>query len=368
MDRNQDAPLDESGMVLGEQRSIRVTDGGLYDNTKVERVMRADVGLERTRRVNCLADRTVSSEYLATDSTIDESVSTVDCNVERTVTRRRLDEGGVERMDELVVHKVKSAVSHARYATESSRTVVTVNAEEDDPSIGSSANGEASARVNEHGTFTTTLVTIQPKKVESEWVTWESTDVTPGRFRYKYAHGIKIFRNCTREEIPKPLVNGNGCRGNIQATVNRYGLFDGQVSYSYIKSYTENADYVASLRGGSKTGTLTVPYAVLAYTRYSVAPARPTVTVSTLSIPVISFWGTKDDDDEAEARAADVLIPGVKLPPRTYVHAPRDGGQSQVQANQAWAQGDEVGNFLEAREDNKSIRTEYAADVKVGWL
>lgn len=209
------------------------------------------------------------------------------------------DHGSMSTQKRTTVYSESTVVSTTKWATET----VTRTTKANDVNLAPTATrGEASGSPNDHGSASTTVAEYEPTAVDSDWITWDSTTVTASG-TYKYHHGLRVF--CNLEAPPTPP-GGSNCSLNVR--INKFGLFDGSLSYSDLYEWTQSGGSGSS--GGSATGTAS-------FTQFRVSPKGvPQRRVVTL--PTVSYHGSGNEGSESSAAANSYLVAGLKLPPRTY--------------------------------------------------
>ena len=209
------------------------------------------------------------------------------------------DHGSMSTQKRTTVYSESTVVSTTKWATET----VTRTTKANDVNLAPTATmGEASGSPNDHGSASTTVAEYEPTAVDSDWITWDSTTVTASG-TYKYHHGLRVF--CNLEAPPTPP-GGSNCSLNVR--INKFGLFDGSLSYSDLYEWTQSGGSGSS--GGSATGTAR-------FTQFRVSPKGvPQRRVVTL--PTVSYHGRGNEGSESDAAANSYLVAGLKLPERTY--------------------------------------------------
>ena len=172
-------------------------------------------------------------------------------------------------------------------------------------------NGYASVEINGHGSATIKTTTFTPQPVESGWLTWRSRVKKPGHVYY-FENGVYIFTNYAGNAV-RSLISGlTEHEASVRVSVNRYGLFDGEVRYHDLDEW--EIDSSGGGEGGIRSGSVTVPYVEVNES----GDSDITTTTKTFTVPVVTYIGTGNEGDEASARVNQYIIPGLKLPNRTY--------------------------------------------------
>ena len=172
-------------------------------------------------------------------------------------------------------------------------------------------NGYASVEINGHGSATIKTTTFTPQPVESGWLTWRSRVKKPG-YVYYFENGVYIFTNYAGNAVRKLISGLTEHEASVRVSVNRYGLFDGAVSYHDLDEWETGSS--GGGEGGIRSGSVTVPYVEVNES----GDSDITTTTKTFTVPVVTYIGTGNEGDEASARVNQYLIPGLRLPNRTY--------------------------------------------------
>ena len=329
--RNASAPLTGAGLQLGETQTSEMTPGGRYNNTEVK--VSPDI-------VGTVATSCERSELRHTHSTTvnqkdkgNEEASSASGNTVSRVVNRATDEGSWDVTTETTTHQSRSVTATSNFETETSVTTVVVNTTNGSPFA---SRGTATGSVNEHGTYTTSVTEYTPKPVDSGWITWNSTVEGP-HYKYRYANGVRVFKN--QSSVPQPP---SGKNGHISAGVNRYGLYDGTLSYSSLTSWIENSGG-GSEEHGFAEGTIKVKYVKLVDN----GSQAPEVQTATADLRVRHYFG-RVEGGERSMIVNMKTCPGLTLPSRTYL---RD---------------DPPDDFVKAMEENRIVQTKFARRMRTG--
>ena len=192
--------------------------------------------------------------------------------------------------------------SESKYATETIKTTHTTYDENINPTV-DSENGSTSVSLNDYGTATVSKTEITPIEVDSGWITWDSE--TKGvRYTYKYHHGLRIFIN--KKDVPKP---DKGSNVSIRVSINRYGLYEGSMSYEDLYDWEESKNS-SSGDGGVKTGIVTW------YERKINDKGVPVKRLC--QGHVVHYHGTGNEDAEASDAVKSIGVVGVHWGKRMY--------------------------------------------------
>ena len=329
--RNASAPLTGVGLQLGETQTSEMTPGGRYNNTEVK-VSPDIVGTVATScewsELRHTHSTTVNQQYKG-----NEEASSASGNTVSRVVNRATDEGSWDVTTETTTHQSRSVTATSNFETETSVTTVVVNNTNGSPLA---SCGTATGSVNEHGTYTTSVTEYTPKPVDSGWITWNSTVEGP-HYRYHYANGVRVFKN--QSSVPQPP---SGKNGHISAGVNRYGLYDGTLSYSSLTSWTENSGG-GSEEHGSAEGTIRVKYVKLVDN----GSQAPEVQTATADLSVRHYFG-RVEGGERSMIVNMKTCPGLTLPSRTYLRS------------------DPPDDFVKAMEQNRIVQTKFARRMRIG--
>ena len=243
------------------------------------------------------------------------------------------DHGSMSYTKHVRKFNTRTLTAVSSFATEDSTTTVSINTTNGSPSA---SNGTASGSPNDHGSYTTSVTTYSPKPVDSGWITWNSTVEGP-HYRYHYANGVRVFKN--QSSVPQPP---SGKNGHISAGVNRYGLYDGTLSYSSLTSWTENSGG-GSEEHGFAEGTIRVKYVKLVDN----GSQAPEVQTATADLSVRHYFG-RVEGGERSMIVNMKTCPGLTLPSRTYLRS------------------DPPDDFVKAMEQNRIVQTKFARRMRIG--
>ena len=180
-------------------------------------------------------------------------------------------------------------------------TKTTINSEE---KLASANRGAASAQPNGMGGANTQVTEVTPLPIDSGWIEWDSTNKT-ARGTYKYKCGVRVFKNL--RDCPTPP---GGVNGNLSVGINQYGLYDGCMTYSELKSFEENTG--SGVYGGSQAGRIRIERRV--WDPGAQAWYKELYTASTRV-----YYGKGNEGSEAADKASCYYIPGVHLEQHKYI-------------------------------------------------
>ena len=227
------------------------------------------------------------------------------------------DHGSKTTIQRVTEYHEKTAVATSDMPTERTVTTTKINTLQGDPTA---TQGSAAAQPNEHGSQTTQVSEITPKPCATGWITWQTAEDGP-RHTYTYTCGVRIFRNQPESAI---AALKNGARGRIvvNASLNRFALLDGTITYSHLESWAERPGAGGTF-GGSQERTIDYKY----ISDYTIEESGGQLTVTpqfaTQSITLRTFYGRGNEGSEAAAAALAIpLPPGLHVTGRTYVTSP----------------------------------------------
>ncbi len=374
LDRNQADAASTDGLAIGDEVQVEKTPGGLYNNRvtragaeaagKIAASCETSGGVTHadTEVRNATASSAVASAALTTHVTVSPNVvrrrtarvqenGTVDVetvtethnpkttgvmsagsanaavttkaginqvqvpspgagaqNVVKRVSATPNGHGSFTTNETVETYTPATAKHETKWATEIASTTVTRHDTETEKTV-SGNYGETSATPDDNGAATTAVTTYTPKPVDSDWIEWTSEVKTPsGTSTYKL--GIRIFCNLTT--VPKPP-SGTDC--SVNARINKFGRYDGCLSYSTLTGWTRDA---ASSDGGSVAGSASLY-------QYKVDSLGRTYQ-RIITLPTRAYNGSGNGGAEASDKANNKSVEGLHLPPRTYgVGAPTLG-------------------------------------------
>lgn len=359
LDRNQPSASQTSNLAVGESVRVEKTPGGLYNNQKTTTaptgatlqtgceksgdVTHTDVEVknEAAAKTGCttaapnVVRRTVSrlnengtyNNETQTTTYAPKSVTTtggtsvvtesVTAGINQTAVptatpgvNRRVDvsaslndHGSMSVQKRTTTYAPVTATAQTKWLTETATTKVTVNDTDLAPTV--SKYGETSVSPNDHGSATTHVTEYVPNVVDSGWIKWDSKNETASG-TYKYHHGVRIFRNMEKPPTPP---SGSNCRVDVH--INRYGLYDGSISYSDLYSWDTggSSSTYGGIQSGVKRGYI--------FRNIEVEGDDGKKTKKTqrceVSIPTITFYGRGNEGTEAYWRVNGWAAPGINL-------------------------------------------------------
>ena len=356
LDRNQPSASSTANLKVGESVRVEKTPGGLYNNQKttatatnatIQRgceksgdVTHTDVEVrnEAAAKPGCttaganLVSRTVSrlnengtynnetqtTTYAPKSATATGGTTVVAETVETGINQTKVpdaeaganrrvdvsvslnDHGSMTTQRRTAVYHPVTATAQTKFKTEMSTTKVTINDTALNPTGGEFS--ESSVSPNDHGSATTHVTDYTPIPVDSGWIKWDSTNETASG-TYKYHHGVRIFKNVS--EIPTPP-SGTNCSLNIH--INRYGLYEGSISYSDLYSWDTNGSSSATY-GGIQSG---VKYGYM-YRTIKDKDGNDKTQRCMVKIPTITFYGRGNEGTEAYWKVNGWSAPGINL-------------------------------------------------------
>lgn len=335
-DKNQVSALGSGGMTLGETRQSVKTDGGRWDNT-VSKPSKESVGTIRTQCTN--SDAVHQHTVVKNETTQGTVDSTSSGNVVITHGTSITNVGTWDNTTTTETYKPQTTVATSENATLKTVETTTTNSLNSTASVGV---GSASVAPNSHGTFTERKVEHTPKPVKSGWHTWTST-VKQVNATYTYEHGILIFKN--QSNLPSTAGRHNL---NVSAALNEFGLLDGTLTYSDLKSWTTDSGSNGTF-GGHQDGTITIYEPVYTLEEGTNGTELKCDSTKAFSFDVTVYYGRGNEGSEAEAAANNKLFAGLSLPSRTYLK--RDASAT-------------VEGLLKLRMNNECAKVQYSYAVK----
>ena len=295
---------------VGESGTSRITEGGLFEHTETKfQVKGGDSGkADRKTKGFTQSDTTKvsdSSSYSAPSETINQDI---------TKSAHQNEDGTWDIRESKISFSKLTGTSESKYATETVKVTHTMYDTDVDPKV-SSDNGSTSISLNNYGTATVEKTEITPIEKDSGWITWDSETVGTN-YIYKYHHGIRVFIN--KKEVPKP---DKGSNVSVNIHINRYGLYDGNISYNDLYAWDVNTS--SNNAGGSKSGKITI----IERANIDGMLKQREVTMNT-----ITYYGTGNEEAEITDKASGYMLPGVVLGARTYgTNKPREGAWTKVE-------------------------------------
>lgn len=228
-------------------------------------------------------------------------------NQDIQLSAQKNDHGSYDYQKRTIVYTKASTVSQSSWATEKIRTTRSVN----DTNLNPSASvGTASASPNDHGSATTEVSEYKPIPMDSDWIKWDSTTKLENGYA-KFKHAVRIFVN---QIIPPTPPSGSNC--NLDIHINKFGLYDGKISYSDLVEWNKSGD--GGVAGGIQSGHVSI----YQYKHDALGKSwRRLITV-----PTITYYGSGNEGSEANTRSSQIITAGIVLGSRTYATgAPNEG-------------------------------------------
>ncbi len=373
LDRNQPTAASTVGLKVGESVRVERTPGGLYNNQKttttptnatlqqgceksgdvvhtdseVKNEAEAKAGcttaapnvVSRTvsrlnengtynnetqtttyqpKQVTVTGGTSVASETVVTginQTSVPSASAGTNCRVD--VSASLNEHGSMSVQKRTTTYRRVTATGKTKWATETATTKVTINDTDLSPTPG--RYGESSASPNDHGSATTHVTDYTPEEVDSGWIKWDSTQETASGV-YKYHHGVRIFKNFQTPPTPT-----DGSNYSCDIRINRYGRYDGTISYSNLYSWKQgsSSSTYGGIQSGSKSG-----YIFRNITEESKDGTKTTKTQKCLvTIPTITFYGSGNEGTKAKWATSGWCAPGINLGAGVYgTGAPSFGG------------------------------------------
>jgi len=245
-DRNTTDGAIPATLSFGEEYQVEKTPGGLYN--KVHKTVSAE-------SVGEIAALTSKSKHVTVSSTTENrstnpgsSVDSPSTNVEHTKTVRATEEGTFDVEDKTTTYTEAEAQATTKWATE---TIVTTSKRHSETKTvqPSGTYGESSAAPDDAGAATTQTVEYTPITVDSDWIEWDSETKTPTQI-LTYECGLRVFKNMDEATFKgiRTTLSSKKCQVTVSASINKFGMYDGSINYSKLKSWETNP---SSESGGS---------------------------------------------------------------------------------------------------------------------
>ena len=228
-------------------------------------------------------------------------------NRDISISASKNDHGSYDYQKRTVIYTKASTVSQSSWATEKIRTTRSVN----DTNLNPSASvGTASASPNDHGSATTEVSEYKPISKDSGWFTWESTTKLENGYA-KFKHGVRIFVNLANPPTPP---SGSNC--NLDIHINKFGLYDGKISYSDLVEWNKSGG--GGVEGGIQRGSVSI----YQYKHDALGKSWRRI----ITVPTITYYGSGNEGSEANTKSSQIITAGIVLGSRTYATgAPREG-------------------------------------------
>ena len=317
-----DAPEPHVEAEANKEKSVGFRlneDGVTADKTTVTREWKEKSGSGAVNSGNGV----VTTETVRKENTVDTPSAAGSTGVNKVVEidEQQNDHGSKTTVKRVTTYTPQTVKTKSVMPTETVETTVTTHdAGKDSGGFNATANqGGASAQPNDHGSATTQVSEYTPHALESGWIIWDSVE-KGSRHLYTYECGIRIFRNQpkTQAAINTLKTDAKG-RVSVSASINRYGLLDGTISYAELKSVAERGD--GGTHGGIQEGKIKFKY-VSDYTvsTGSGGDMEVTPTFTEAEISTRTYYGRGNEGSEAAAAASSYPCPpGVQLHGRTYI-------------------------------------------------
>lgn len=194
-----------------------------------------------------------------------------------------------------------SGTSQVKWKTETATTTV-VRRDRACEKLVTGDYGTTNVSLDDTGTATTSVTEYTPHAVESGWITWKSKDKQP-RGTYEYSHGVYIFKNITADRIKEIVKGAEDKNLGVHATINQYGLYDGQASYSNLDDFVIDTGSGSGVYGGIQKGTVTMLSSSGAERKFNVE----------------TYYGRGNEGARAYAQSNQIIVEGLRLQEGSYV-------------------------------------------------
>lgn len=289
--------IEKPGANVVKRKSSRLNENGTYDNETRTTTYEPDSKTANGGSANAAVETTV-----ATNQTTPPTSGASAVNVEERVSLSLNEHGSMTVNKTTTTYTPATATATTKWATETVTTTTTRH-DTNRAVTPSGEYGSSSASPDDNGAATTSETSVTPNEIDSDWITWESTTVT-SRGKYKYKHGLRVFCNKTTPPTPP---SGSNCSLNVH--VNKFGRYDGSMSYTDLDSWEESSSGSGD-EGGSSSGK--VHFYIFRQTAEGKTQKRQ------VSLGTVSYHGSGNFASESSAAANATIVAGLKLPARTY--------------------------------------------------
>ena len=296
--------------AVNEQHEVsyrKRDDGVTADKTDVHRVWEKKTGTGKSE-----SEAVITTTKHTINSPDVPAAGSPGVNRQVEVDARPNEHGSFDVTERVTVAKPVTAISRSNWATEKTVTTVTRNNPNKEAAAGM---GTASSEPTELNSATTRISETTPVPFDSGWIEWTSVVKSPSK-KYNYRHGVRVFVNLDTVPTPK-----SGVQCEIRPSINKFGKYDGNMSYSELVDW-EDYDGGSGSGGGVKSGTI------------EVVEHRTDKTgrrwKRTVKLGVVGYTGTGNSAAELTDRLKAKYYPGVRLDARTYITSIDDSAAWQA--------------------------------------
>ena len=205
------------------------------------------------------------------------------------------EHGSFDKVERITDFSPAVATAMSSWATEIASTITTRH---DTNRNAVASQGTASAEPDDNGAATTRTTEYTPVPFDSGWITWSSTQKSASG-TYHFRLGLRVFCN-----LSKPPTPPGGTQCSVNAHVNKFGLYDGSITYSELIDWTQ-ATGGGGGSGGSAAGRAT-------FYQYK-TDAQGKTWRRSVTVPTRVYYGYGNEGSRAAAVASQVNVAGLTL-------------------------------------------------------
>ena len=232
---------------IGDEVRVEQTPGGLWNRTETHASHEAVGVIGKSCAITPVVHTDTILSNVPDGSQPEPQHQSSEVNVEKTIETRRTEEGTWDVTDKTEVFSEAVATSETKWATETMRVTTRHHDTVKDRTV-EGEFGETSSTPDDRGAANTTVVEYVPISVDSGWIEWDSEVKSPSSI-LKYRCGYRVFKNMSK---PPPPTAG-AAKVDLNVSINRYGLYDGTITYEKLVSWVKDG----SGSGGGGIGTQT---------------------------------------------------------------------------------------------------------------
>ena len=233
---------------IGDEVRVEQTPGGLWNRTETHASHEAVGVIGKACAITPVVHTDTVLSNVPDGSQPEPQHQSPEVNVEKTVETRRTEEGTWDVTDKTEVFSEAVATSETKWATETVKVTTRHHDKVKDRTVNGTF-GETSSTPDDRGAANTTVVEYDPISVDSGWVEWDSEVKSPSSV-LKYRCGYRVFKNM--REPPPPAAGA--AKVDLNVSVNRYGLYDGTITYEKLVSWVKDGSGGGSGGIGTQTG------------------------------------------------------------------------------------------------------------------
>ena len=232
---------------IGDEVRVEQTPGGLWNRTETHASHEAVGVIGKSCAITPVVHTDTILSNVPDGSQPEPQHQSSEVNVEKTIETRRTEEGTWDVTDKTEVFSEAVATSETKWATETMRVTTRHHDTVKDRTV-EGEFGETSSTPDDRGAANTTVVEYVPISADSGWIEWDSEVKSPSSI-LKYRCGYRVFKNMSK---PPPPTAG-AAKVDLNVSINRYGLYDGTITYEKLVSWVKDG----SGSGGGGIGTQT---------------------------------------------------------------------------------------------------------------